>query len=92
MRLCLLEFYRIEYTRSKDQFFDKAKAHLRCFNYQRMNHYKKGIPIQLLSHLIGNQYRPEIFDLDPVLLDNCTRRSTGYNVPVKHRKNICQSG
>ena len=95
MRLCLLEFYRIERIRSKDQFFGKAKAYLRWFNYQRMNHYKKGIPIQLLSDLIGNQYRREIFDLDPVLLDNCTHRCTGYNVPVKRRniiENICESG
>jgi transposase len=78
------EFYRIEHIRSKDQFFGKAKAYLRWFNYHRMNHYKEGIPIQLLSDLIGNQYRPEIFDLDPVLLDNYTRSPTGYNVPVKH--------
>jgi len=80
------EFYRIEHIRNKDQFFGKAKAYLRWFNYQRMNHYKEGIPIQLLSDLTGSQYRPEIFDLDPVLLDNYTRRSTGYNVPVKHKK------
>jgi len=80
------EFYRIEHIRGKDQFFGKAKAYLRWFNYQRMNHYKKGIPIQLLSDLTGNQYHPHIFDLEPVLLDTYTRSPTGYNVSVKHNR------
>jgi|GEM_PF-5315666 len=49
-----------------------------------MNYYKQVIPIQLLSDLTGSQYRPQIFDLNPVLLDSYIPRSTRYNLPVKH--------
>jgi len=84
------EFYRIEPVAGKAHFFSKAKAYLRWFNYQRMNHYKNAIPIQLLTELTGSQYHPRILDLDPVLLDTFTRLAgrrspTGYNVPVEHR-------
>ncbi|MCK4403456.1 MAG: hypothetical protein KAW02_00070 [candidate division Zixibacteria bacterium] len=79
------EFYRIEPIGCKAEFFGKAKAYLRWFNYHRMNHYKEAIPIRLLSDLTGSQYRPQIFDLAPVLLDSYTRRPTGYNVPVKRK-------
>jgi hypothetical protein len=79
------EFYRVEPIGCKAEFFGKAKVYLRWFNYHRMNHYKESIPIQLLSDLTGSQYHPQIFDLDPVLLDSYTPRSAGYNLPVKHK-------
>jgi|GEM_PF-4723885 len=59
-------------------------TNLGWFNYHRTNHYKQVISIQLLSDLIGGQYRSQIFDSDPVLLDNYTPRLTGYNLPVKN--------
>jgi hypothetical protein len=80
------EFYRIEPIGCKAEFFGKAKVYLRWFNYHRMNHYKEAIPFQLLSDLTCNQYHPQIFDLDPVLLDSYIPRSPGYNLPANYSK------
>jgi hypothetical protein len=82
------EFYRIEPIGCKTEFFGKAKVCLRWFNYHRMNHYKEVIPTQLLSDLTSNQYHPQIFDLDPVLLDNYTPRSAGYHLPSFSQNNL----
>ncbi len=59
-------------------------TNLRWFNYPRMNYYKQTTPIQLLSDLTGYQYRSQISDSDPVLLDSYAPRLTGYNLPVKN--------
>ena len=76
-RLIEDEFYALEYFYGFKDFLDKAYKYQKYFNFERMNNYKGGSPIQLLNEA-DETIDIKVLDFKPLIVDNYLKENLKF--------------
>ena len=71
------EFYALEYFYGFKDFIDKAYKYQKYFNFERMNNYKGGSPVQLLNEA-DETIDIGVLDFKPLIVDNYLKENLKF--------------
>ena len=71
------EFYALEYFYGFKDFMDKAYKYQKYFNFERLNNYKGGSPVQLLNEA-DETIDIKVLDFKPLIVDNYLKENLKF--------------